>query len=269
MPMRFCKILMPLIFTLCISLFGSIAKANSAPPLGVGDVLRINVYGQNDLSTVSRIDESNKISFPLIGEIEIGNISQTEAEKRIEMALFDGGYVREPQVTIVVEQQHSRQVSILGHVNKPAKYSLEQPSRLLDILAMAGGITRDGSDIVRLIRNSNTDRQEQLDINIREMLVSGEMSNNLRIESNSIIYVAPMDKFYIYGQVNRPGTYRLEPGMTVMQALAVGGGINVKGSKRGLHINRHINDGSIETIEADVTMRLQANDVIYVEERLF
>ncbi|MFC1748179.1 SLBB domain-containing protein [Pseudomonadota bacterium] len=215
------------------------------------------------------MDETNHINFPLIGEVKIGNTSQDEAEKRIEQALRDGGYVREPQVTIIVEQQHSRQISVLGYVKKPAKYSVDQPTTLVDIIAMAGGISREGSDIVRLIRNSGKGQQEQIEIDLRKMLISGDMSQNLKIESNSTIYVAPMDKFYIYGQVNRPGAYKLEPGMTVMQAIAVGGGINIKGSTRDLRISRHHINGSIEDIEADVKIRLQANDVVFVKERLF
>lgn len=258
-------------YMLCtmLCLIGSMNIAVSAPPLGPGDVVRISVYGQEDLYTVSRIDSSNRVSFPLIGEIEIGNVSQSEAERRVENALRDGGYVREPQVTIVIEQQKSRQVSVLGYVNKPAKYSVDQPTTLVEIIAMAGGISREGSDIIRLIQNSRGNQQEQIEIDIRKMLTSGDMSQNMKIESNTTIYVAPMDKFYIYGQVNRPGAYKLESGMTVMQAIAVGGGINIKGSSRDLHISRHHEDGSIEEVEADIKTRLQANDVVFIKERLF
>jgi polysaccharide biosynthesis/export protein len=249
--------------------FSSAAIANSNYPLGPGDVVRISVYGQNDLNSVARISELNRVSLPLIGEIEIGGIPPAEAEQRIEKALLDGGFVREPQVTVAIEQQHSRQVSVLGHVHKPAQYSIDQPLKLIDILTLAGGISQEGSDTIRLIRNSDSDAPEQIDINIRTMLSGSDLSKNLAIENNSIIYVAPMEKFYIYGQVNRPGAYRLEPGMTVMQALAVGGGINIKGSESGLRISRHHHDGAIEEIEADARTRLQPNDVIYVKERLF
>lgn len=248
---------------------GGVAAASSDYPLGPGDVVRISVYGQNDLNTVAHINEQNKVSLPLIGEIEIGGLTPAAAEQRIEKALLEGGFVREPHVTIAIEQQHSRQVSVLGYVHKPAKYSIDQPLKLLDIIALAGGIAPDGNNTVRLVRNSDSDKPDQIDIDIRAMLSSGDLSQNLEITTNSIIYVAPMDKFYIYGQVNSPGVYRLEPGMTLMQALAVGGGINIRGSERGLRISRHHHDGAIENIDADATTRLQANDVIYVKERLF
>jgi polysaccharide export outer membrane protein len=107
------------------------------------------------------------------------------------------------------------------------------------------------------------------EIDIHEALKTGEMEKNFPVANGDIIFVPRAPLFYIYGEVQRPGAYRLEKEMTVMQALSVGGGLNVRGTERGIRINRHGGNGTIQSIECQMSDKVQENDVIYVKESLF
>jgi polysaccharide export outer membrane protein len=95
------------------------------------------------------------------------------------------------------------------------------------------------------------------------------MDKNFSVRNGDIIFVPRAPLFYIYGEVQRPGAYRLEKDMTVMQALSVGGGLNVRGTERGIRINRHNGDGKVTTIEIRMDDLVRENDVIFVKESLF
>ena len=162
----------------------------------------------------------------------------------------------------------SQQVSVLGQVNKPGRYSLEGARRLSDILAMSGGITPDGGDVVILIRNKDgLDTKQNIDL--YEMMTSGDVKNNLMLVGGDIIYVDRAPRFYIYGEVQRPGMFKLERGMTVLQALASGGGLTPRGTEKGIRIKRKDQTGNIKIITAKHDDLLQADDVVYVQESIF
>jgi polysaccharide export outer membrane protein len=163
----------------------------------------------------------------------------------------------------------SRQVSVLGQVARPGRYPLDDTSsNLTDILALAGGVSPGGDDnvTVMLTRDGKTIKRE---INVPTMYRTGDLSRNIQLENGDTIFVQRAPVFYIYGEVQRAGSYRLEQAMTVMQALSVGGGVTPRGTDSGLKIRRRAPDGSFKTISAQLTDMVQADDVIYVRESLF
>ncbi len=236
--------------------------------LGPGDVVRMTVYAQPDLSTVTRVNESGKSTLPLIGEVAVGGLTVSAAETRIADLLRQGGYVNTPQVTLIIEQYRSQQVSVLGQVHKPGKYAIEGASTIVDMLAMAGGITENGADTIKIIKASDATRQ-QLRVDLVALLQQGDMKQNIEITGGDIVYVPKMDVFYIYGEVQRPGAFRLERGMTLVQALAVGGGLTSRGTERGISVKRQGEHSAFETVAGQLTDTLRPNDVIYVKESLF
>ena len=104
--------------------------------LGSGDLLKITVYNNPDLSLETRVTESGMISFPLVGEIQLGGITASVAEKKIADKLESGGFVKQPQINILVAQFQSKMVSVLGSVNKPGRYPLDRATNLVDLLAL-------------------------------------------------------------------------------------------------------------------------------------
>ncbi len=208
------------------------------------------------------------ITFPLVGEISLAGLTPVDAEARIADKLIKGKFVLKPQVSLNVIRVRSRQVSVLGQVARPGRYPLDDTSsNLTDILALAGGVSPTGDDNVTVMvtRDGKT---AKLEINVPTMYRTGDLSRNLQLENGDTIFVQRAPVFYIYGEVQRAGSYRLEQGMTVMQALSVGGGVTPRGTDRGVKIRRKTGDGT-QAIDARLIDPVQADDVIYVRESLF
>lgn len=237
-------------------------------PIGAGDVMKISVFGNADLSLEAKVSEAGSISYPLIGEVAVAGLSPSAAERKIAELLENGGFVRKPQVNIIVVLLQSQQVSVLGHVNKPGRYPIDGTRSLTDLLAIAGGINADGGDVVTVIRNRDgTTLRDTVDV--VEMVRTGDMTRNIDLRNNDIVYVERAPRFYIYGEVQRPGFYRLEPNMTVLHALSAGGGLTPRGTERGISIKRRNADGKLEVLSARHEDVVNTGDVVHVQESLF
>jgi polysaccharide export outer membrane protein len=237
--------------------------------LSPGDVIHVAVFQNADLTLDARIDERGNIAFPLIGSARVGGGSVIDAENAITKALRDGGFLISPQVRVSVVQVRGSLVTVLGHVARPGRYSLESPDlRVTDVIALAGGVATDGADIV-VLTGSRDGKPMQREINVRSLGQSSSRPDNLTVSPGDLLFVDRAPTFFIYGEVQRPGVYRLEDSMTVMQALATGGGLTVKGTQRGLAIHRKSQDGKVEVIQPKLDETVRVNDVLYVRESLF
>jgi len=260
-----------LAFSLC---FGLIAASQAATDqreyvLGAGDIVRISVFQNPDLAVETRVSESGAITFPLVGAVPVGGLSIQAAEQLIAKMLREGGFVLQPQVNALVMQYRSSQVSVLGLVNRPGKHPLEQAgSRVTDVLALAGGIVPAGADTVVLV-GSRGGKPYRIEIDLPAMILDGDMSQNIGVQNGDVLYVHRAPQFYVYGEVQRPGAFRVERDMTVMQALAQGGGLTLRGTERGIRVHRRDKDGRIERIEPSMDEAVKPDDVIYVRESLF
>ena len=93
--------------------------------IGAGDVVRVQVFQNQDLTVEARVSESGVISYPLLGVIKLGGLSPTDAERLIARRLKRGNFLQNPQVTLNVLQFRSQQVSVLGNVTNPGRFALE------------------------------------------------------------------------------------------------------------------------------------------------
>ncbi|WP_235189775.1 SLBB domain-containing protein [Methylotenera sp. L2L1] len=338
--------LMMVMFTGSWLLVASAEEANYL--LGPGDVLKIAVYNNPDLTLETRISEAGKVSFPLIGEVELAGITSSGAEKKIADLLESGGFVKQPQINILVVQFQSKMVSVLGSVYKPGRYPLDRATNLVDLLALVGGATQDGSDIVTIVGKSGKAEYDlhnivfkgdgvqnvqlkggeivyvhardvsvmgqvnrpgkyavvggvrtvadflsvagganpsgsdtatvttvrdgkinRFEVDIDSLFRTGDNDLNVPLMSGDSIYVPRAPMVYIYGEVQRPGSFRLERNMTVIQALAQGGGPTARGSQRNIKLHRRNVDGVIEKLSPAMTDALKQDDVLYVQESLF
>ena len=250
-----------------LSLFMGTAMADNGT-LGPGDVVRIGVYGSPDLTVETRVTPAGTITFPLIGQVELGGLAIPLAERRIADMLEKGGFVKKPQVTILVTSLSSQQVSVLGQVNRPGRYPIEGKRTVMDMLALAGGMNPDGSDTITLIRKRDGKVSKEA-LDIVGMMRTGDLQRDVELTADDIIYVERAARFYIYGEVQRPGAFRLERDMTVLQALSVGGGLSLRGTERGMRIKRRDAEGKLHVIDAKHDDLLQADDIVYVKESLF
>lgn len=237
--------------------------------LGMGDMIRVSVFRNPDLTTEARVSERGTIMFPLIGEISVTGLTPTQVSKQIADKLRAGRFVVDPEVTVSIAQVNSRQVAVLGNVQKPGRYPLDATTaKVTDLIALAGGIAPTGSDQITVMttRNGKTERRE---IDLAAMIRSGDLTQNLELQAGDTLYVGRAPMIYVTGEVTRAGAYRVEKDMTVMQAIALGGGITPRGTERGIRIHRKNGDGQVHRMEAKLTDPVQTDDVIFVRESLF
>lgn len=245
---------------------GNVAHAREV--LGATDSIRITVFQNPDLTTDARISQSGSVVLPLIGEVELAGLTTAEAGTRIADQLRRGGFIINPQVSVAIVQVRSRQVLVVGQFARPGNYVLEESrSRLTDILTLAGGISSTGADTVRVLTNRGG-KSEEHDIDVSALFHGGDPSANIQLANGDTIFVDRAPVFYIYGEVQRPGAYRLERNTIVMQALSLGGGLTVRAAERGIGINRRMPNGELMMIDAKLTDPIQADDIVYVRERL-
>ncbi len=236
--------------------------------LGPGDMVRISVFRNPDLTTEARVSERGTIQFPLVGEIPVNGMTSSQAGAKIAEKLKDGKFVVNPEVTVSVFQVNSRAVSVLGNVNKPGRYPLDaSTAKLTDLIAVAGGIAPTGSDQVTIV-TTRDGKTSSMDVDLPSMLRAGDLSKNVALEAGDTVFVHRAPMIYIYGEVQKGGAYRIEKDMTVMQALAMGGGLTARGTERGIRVTRKA-DGKSTQREVKLTDPVETDDVIYVRESLF
>ena len=135
-------------------------------------------------------------------------------------------------------------------------------------MALAGGVAPDGSDILTVVgtRDGKPFRKQ---IDFRTLFRGAGSDQDIVIQNNDVVYVDRMPQIYIYGEVQRPGALRLERGMTVLQALAAGGGLTLRGTQRGIRVHRKAADGAVQELTPSLQDTLQQDDVVFVRESLF
>jgi polysaccharide export outer membrane protein len=237
--------------------------------LGSGDAIRISVFQAPEFTLETRITEAGIVTYPLLGSVRLGGQTLTAAEQLIADGLRSGNFIRNPQVTIMLLQVRGNQVNVLGQVNRPGRYPLDVADmRLTDLLALAGGTSAAGADsvVVTGVRDGQPFRAE---IDLPALFSPGGGQKDVLILNGDNIWVERQPVAYIYGEVQRPGPMRLEREMTLMQALATGGGLTPRGTEKGIRVHRKGADGALQVIEPKMDDRLRNGDVVYVRESLF
>lgn len=253
------------------------APADLNYKLGSQDLIRVTVYDEAALSGQFRIDADGSISYPILGRVEVGGMTVREVEARLTDLLQDG-YVRRPQVSVGIEQYRSRSIFIMGEVRSPGKYPLAGEVTLLEVLALAGSFTATASNEIIVLRSQDPGRTETpampddeaaaevLRVN-RDDLQAGRLASNLILQDGDTIFIPVVERFYITGHVRTPGTYVLEKGMTVQQAIAVAGGLTERGSNRRMKVRREIK-GEFQELSIQLTDPVLPGDTIMIAQRL-
>ena len=237
--------------------------------VGAGDVLRIVVFQNPDLTMETRVTDAGLVSYPLLGSLRLGGLTVTAVEKLIADGLRNGNFVRQPQVTVALLQVRGHQVSVLGQVNRPGRYPLETADmRLTDVLATAGGTAASGADLV-VLSGQRDGKPFRLEVDVPTLFAAGGRDKDPLVLNGDTVWVERQPIVYIYGEVQRPGPMRLEREMTLLQALATGGGLTLRGTEKGVRVHRKAADGSVTVMTPVMTDKLREGDVVFVRESLF
>src|SRR5688572_15512099 len=200
----------------------------------------------------------------------VGGTTLAAAERAIARALEAGNFIREPQVTILLLQTRSAQVSVLGLVNRAGRYPLDTTNvRVSEMIAIAGGVAAAGGDLA-ILTGERQGKPFRKEIDIAGLFQVKGHEHDIAVEGGDVIYVERAPMVYVYGEVNRPGAHRLERGMTLRHALARGGGPTQRGSERNLRVHRKGEDNRVHVItNPRLDDPVKAEDVLHVGESIF
>lgn len=242
--------------------------------VGPQDVLNITIFGEPQLSGKFRVDTDGTFTFQYLGRVKADDLTVSEIEANLRKGLADG-YIRNPQVSVEVDQYHSQNVYVMGEVRAPNKYSLPGNSTLIDVLTLAGSVTPTAGHWV-LINHarigtavsgptvSNDAASADLRINLND-IQSGK-AQNIKIEDGDTIWVPKAQIIYVTGQVRTPGGFPYDETMTVFDAISLAGGVTEKGSNTRISIRRLIG-GQMKEIDVKPTDTLKPGDQVTVKPR--
>jgi len=239
--------------------------------IGEGDLLKIAVYDNPDLTTDSRVSGDGKITLPLIGEVTVTGMTAAAAQKVIAEKLADG-YIRKPQVTVFITEYRSKKVTTLGEFTKPGLIELRGNSTLMEVISNAGGITVNAADTL-IIKRKNLQAGtpgEDLSIivDLTRLLEKGDISTNIMVKDGDSIYVPRAAFIYVTGEVKTPGAYKVTKGLTVLRSITLAGGFTQRASKNSTSIVRKSDKGET-SLPARMEDLVSPDDIIVVPESFF
>ncbi len=242
---------------------------SSMVKLGPGDLIEINVYNVPELASKVRVSNSGDVYLPLIDYVHVEGLSQEEAQGVIEKRLADGGFVRNPHVTIFVDDASSQGVVVLGEVTKPGIYPDTPDRKLYEIISQAGGFTQNASRKIAILRKGE---HEPIRVDLPRDLAD-DLKANVEVLPGDTVTIPRAPIIYVVGDVGRPSGLLVDNGhLTVLQALALAGGTNHTAKLGGARIIRKGPNGMFETkvqikqmLEAKAPdVPLQADDILFV-----
>lgn len=223
--------------------------------LGPGDLIEVGVYNVPELNSKVRVSNSGDIYLPLVDYVHVEGLTQEEAQSLIEKRLADGGFVRNPHVTIFVDEFNSQGVTILGEVAKPGIYPDIADHKLYEVVSLAGGFTQNASRKIAILRRNQPD---PIRIDLPRNLAD-DLSGNVEIMPGDMINIPRAPIIYVVGDVGRPSGILVDNGtMTVLQALALAGGTNKTAKLGGARILRKGPNGSVTESKVEIKKMLEA-----------
>jgi polysaccharide biosynthesis/export protein len=247
--------------------------------IGEGDVLKITVYDNNDLTTQARVSGEGSILVPLIGAVKVGGMTIAQATRKIA-DLFADGYLVDPQVQIYIEQFQSKKVTVLGQVNKPGLVELDKRTSLLELISKAGGLTKEaGKELIIKHRSTGKASEEKsiddvVRVDMEGLVEKGDATQNIDIQDGDTVYVSKEELQYVYvtGEVKKPDAYKYDEKqpLTVIQAITLAGGLSAKAAPGRVKVIRKKEDGQNDIFsKADMDMPVLPGDIVVVPESFF
>lgn len=245
--------------------------------LDVGDKIAMSVFGHDDLNATLVVRPDGMIDFPLVGAVEVTGKSIEQVDEEIT-TLLGRDFLVDPQINLELKESAKLWVTIMGEIRSPGRYALKRDMRVVDLLAEAGGLSKDAGSRIVVTRRDPTAGVRTILIDRDRLFSEDDAKANLLLERNDVITIGSKDYYYIRGEVGRPGPYYLESGTTVLKAIAVAGGLTQFGNRRQVELVRLGQNGlnekivvNLKAIEEGKTpdLPLRPDDTIIVPKRVF
>jgi polysaccharide export outer membrane protein len=242
---------------LLIALLAGAASTAQEYTIGPGDILKITVWGHDDLSKDYPVTLDGRVPFPLIGSVQAAGLTTSELARRLR-DLLEKDYLVNPQVIVSVKDYLSTKVQVLGEAEKPGLFYLTGPTTLLELLAKAGGLGKTaGKDLV-LVRSEaipgggpGAASTVLLRLDIRK-IQAGDVKENILLQNGDMMFVPKASAFFVLGEVNKPGTFALDKEIAALEAVTLAGGFSGTAAPAGVKVLRRTAEGKQETIALDL-----------------
>jgi len=241
--------------------------------LGPGDLLHITVFEAQELETKARVNSRGYVSLPLLGLVQVEDLTAREAEVTIEEK-YRAKYIKDPHVTVFVEEHFSQRISLVGEVIKPGTYDYPSKMRLLDVLALGGGLTNEAGRIVQVRRQDKSGEYGMMIVDLDKLIEEGLIDLNVEINGGDIIFVPRAGVFFVDGAVRKPGSYPITQETDIMEALVSAGGFQSYANRSQATLVRYMEDGRREVKELDLQkiedkeITVKDRDVIIVKSNI-
>jgi polysaccharide export outer membrane protein len=248
--------------------------------LGVGDILKVTVFGHEDLTQTLIVQPDGTVSFPLVGAVPASGSTPRQLEQSIATAL-GRSYIRSPQVTVVVTEYRSKQVFVVGEIARPGAYPLSSRLTIVEILSRAGPVNSSAGSEVVIVRPFQQQqgpvlpsevgeaqrRAEVIRVNVQD-IQAGDLDKNLALQPGDTVFVPAAPRVYVSGEVRNSGAYPFAPGMTVRQAISLAGGFGDDASTSRLRVVRLVG-GKTKELKIRIDDLVEPGDTILVKRKLF
>jgi polysaccharide export outer membrane protein len=284
------------IITLLVGVFGSTSLARAQPVgtspaspaadtdrddyiIGVQDSVNVTVWENADLTGKFTVQPDGAITLPLVGRVKAAGLSLSGFEMQLTRALADG-FLIEPRVAVTLDAHRGRRIFIFGAVSSPGAYALPEGQTLIEALVRAGYATASQVVVVRPKRPSsgptlpeNAGDAEVIRINLKELekdVEQGSLARNIPLRDGDTVFIPRSDptRIFVTGQVRTPGAYSITENTSVLQAVALAGGVTESAAINRLRIMRIV-DGKQKTLNVKITDIVQPGDTLVVPERYF
>ena len=222
--------------------------------LGPNDVIRVQVFGEDDLSVERTVDGDGTITFPLLGALSVEGHTVQELQDELT-ARLRAGYLRHPKVTVFIAKH--RNFTVSGEVRKPGGFEFREGVTIREAIALAEGFSEKANRDEVMVTRLNGDRPQAIPVPL-----------DAPVLPNDLIVVSQASRLYLNGEVGRLGDYMYEKGLTIHKAITMAGGFTQKAAKNRTKVLRMIN-GHEESIPVKLDDPVYPNDIIVVPQRFF
>jgi len=246
-------------------------SSGAAGPVGAGDLVEMSVFDTPELSGKLRVNNNGDILLPLVGSVHVAGLKPEQVQDIIRQKFIEGGFLKDPQVTIFVTESATQGVSIVGEVHKPGVYPAFGSHHLLDYLSMAEGLTPLAGTTITITHANHPDQAENVKVTSG---AAPQPINNPEIMPGDTIFVERTGIVYVVGDVMRPGGFPMnhDQHLTVLQAVALSLGTNYTAAKSDVRIIRSTPQGreeipvNLKKILASKApdMPMEDNDILFV-----
>jgi polysaccharide export outer membrane protein len=239
--------------------------------LGAGDLLQITVFEAKDLNTTARVSSRGHITLPLLGQVGVKGLTARETEIKIEK-LYRSKYIKDPHVSVFVKEHMSSRVTLVGQFKQPGTYEYPSKQTLLDVMALAGGLTDKAGNIIQVRRHHAPPGEPNvLLIDMSQLIKEGRLDLNVDINGGDIIFAPEAGHFFVDGAVRDPGSYPIRGKLRLNEALVTAGGIRPWGLKDSIVLIRDVEGQGRKGIEINLDkpdnkeMEIKDGDIIVVK----